>query len=203
MSSKNKKKNKKKEKKNEGQLMLFSSEEMSGQAMSPDNPEHEAIIQEEVEEKGGISVNTTPSESVSTKDESVVPEESETMSKEMEGTPLLSDMVTDDPFAPFIDDPKSTSERIVHEMVAAMTLLDRFSVNQVRLIAMQASPIAQSGVNFSKTYQLPSLPGFTMNGYSMLALSYVSFKRVFPSMIDRLDQDLTHEYELALQRYKA
>ena len=202
MSSKNKKKNKKKEK-NEGQLMLFSSEEMSGQAMSPDNPEHVAVIQEEVEEKGVISANTTPSESVSAKDESVVPEESETASKEMEGTPLLSDMVTDDPFAPFIDDPKSTSERIVHEMVAAMTLLDRFSVNQVRLIAMQASPIAQSGVNFSKTYQLPSLPGFTMNGYSMLALSYVSFKRVFPSMIDRLDQDLTHEYELALQRYKA
>jgi hypothetical protein len=114
----------------------------------------------------------------------------------------LSDIVNDDPFAPFIDDPKSTSERIVHEMVAAMTLLDRFSVNQVRLIAMQASPIAQSGVDFSKTYQLPSLPGFTMNGYSMLALSYVSFKRVFPNMIDRLDQDFTKEYELALKRFK-
>ena len=183
--------------------MLFSSEEMSGQAMSPDSSEHVAVIQEEVEEKGGISANTTPPESVSAKEESLVPEESETVTKEMEGTPLLSDIVTDDPFAPFIDDPKSTSERIVHEMVAAMTLLDRFNVNQVRLIAMQASPIAQSGVNFSKTYQLPSLPGFTMNGYSMLALSYVSFKRVFPSMIDRLDQDLTHEYELALQRYKA
>ena len=120
----------------------------------------------------------------------------------MVGTPLLSDIVNDDPFAPFIDDPKSTSERIVHEMVAAMTLLDRFSVNQVRLIAMQASPIAQSGVDFSKTYQLPSLPGFTMNGYSMLALSYVSFKRVFPNMIDRLDRDFTKEYELALKRFK-
>ena len=41
-----------------------------------------------------------------------------------------------------------------------------------------------------------------MNGYSMLALSYVSFKRVFPNMIDRLDQDFTKEYELALKRFK-
>ena len=104
---------------------------------------------------------------------------------------------------PFINDPESTSERIIHEMTAAMTLLDRFSVSQVRLIAMQAAPIAQSGVDFSKIYQLPSLPGFSMSGYSMLALSYVSFKRVFPGMIDRLDQDFTKEYEAALRQYKA
>ena len=115
---------------------------------------------------------------------------------------MLSGKVIDDPFAPFIDNPESTSERIIHEMVAAMTLLDRFSVSQVRLIAMQAAPIVQSGLDYSKRYQLPSLPGFTMNGYSMLALSYVSFKRVFPSMTDRLDQDFTHEYEMALRRLR-
>ena len=114
---------------------------------------------------------------------------------------VLSQGLEGDPFSPFINDPESISERIIHEMTAAMTLLDRFSVSQVRLIAMQAAPIAQSGVDFSKIYQLPSLPGFSMSGYSMLALSYVSFKRVFPGMIDRLDQDFTKEYEAALRQY--
>ena len=193
-------KKKKKTKKNEGQLMLFSSEEMLGKELSPDSSKGAATIQE-TEDKG-VSVNTTTTENISSNDKPIATETPAMEPKEVVGTPLLSDIVNDDPFAPFIDDPKSTSERIVHEMVAAMTLLDRFNVNQVRLIAMQASPIAQSGVDFSKTYQLPSLPGFTMNGYSMLALSYVSFKRVFPNMIDRLDQDFTKEYELALKRFK-
>lgn len=195
-------KKKKKTKKNEGQLMLFSSEEMLGKELSPDSSKGAVTIQEEEAEDEGISVSTTTSESTSSDDKPIATETPAMEPKKVVGTPLLSDIVNDDPFAPFIDDPKSTSERIVHEMVAAMTLLDRFSVNQVRLIAMQASPIAQSGVDFSKTYQLPSLPGFTMNGYSMLALSYVSFKRVFPNMIDRLDQDFTKEYELALKRFK-
>ena len=195
-------KKKKKTKKNEGQLMLFSSEEMLGKELSPDSSKDAVTIQEEEAEDEGVSVNTTTTENISSDDKPIATETPAMEPKEVVGTPLLSDIVNDDPFAPFIDDPKSTSERIVHEMVAAMTLLDRFSVNQVRLIAMQASPIAQSGVDFSKTYQLPSLPGFTMNGYSMLALSYVSFKRVFPNMIDRLDQDFTKEYELALKRFK-
>ena len=195
-------KKKKKTKKNEGQLMLFSSEEMLGKELSPDSSKGAATIQEEETEDEGVSVNTTTTENISSDDKPIATETPAMEPKEVVVTPLLSDIVNDDPFAPFIDDPKSTSERIVHEMVAAMTLLDRFSVNQVRLIAMQASPIAQSGVDFSKTYQLPSLPGFTMNGYSMLALSYVSFKRVFPNMIDRLDQDFTKEYELALKRFK-
>ena len=195
-------KKKKKTKKNEGQLMLFSSEEMLGKELSPDSSKDAVTIQEEETEDKGVSVNTTTTENISSDDKPIATETPAMEPKEVVGTPLLSDIVNDDPFAPFIDDPKSTSERIVHEMVAAMTLLDRFSVNQVRLIAMQASPIAQSGVDFSKTYQLPSLPGFTMNGYSMLALSYVSFKRVFPNMIDRLDQDFTKEYELALKRFK-
>ena len=195
-------KKKNKTKKNKGQLMLFSSEEMLGKELSPDSSKSAVTLQEEEAEDERVSVSTTPSENISSDDKPVVTETPVMEPKEVVGTPLLSDIVNDDPFAPFIDDPKSTSERIVHEMVAAMTLLDRFSVNQVRLIAMQASPIAQSGVDFSKTYQLPSLPGFTMNGYSMLALSYVSFKRVFPNMIDRLDRDFTKEYELALKRFK-
>ena len=196
-------KKRKKAAKNESQLMLFSSEEMSGKDLFPDNSGSMSATDEKKVEEGFVSGDIPSAVNVSTLDKIDIPEIKEVEPKEVEGTPLLSGNAIDDPFAPFIDDPKSTSDRIVHEMVAAMTLLDRFSVSQVRLIAMQASPIAQSGVDFSKIYQLPSLPGFTMNGYSMLALSYVSFKRVFPNMIDRLDQDFTQEYETALRRYKS
>ena len=191
---------KKKQKKDDSQLLLFSNEEMSGKESPTAIPESDlAIAQEEKatdkEDVGNMEGNVGPIEERDSNEE--------TTEEKAEAEEALSQSLEDDPFSPFIDDPESTSERIIHEMTAAMTLLDRFSVSQVRLIAMQAAPIAQSGVDFSKIYQLPSLPGFSMSGYSMLALSYVSFKRVFPGMIDRLDQDFTKEYEAALRQYKA
>lgn len=191
---------KKKQKKDDSQLLLFSNEEMSGKESPTAIPESDlAIAQEEKatdkEDVGNMEENVGPIEERGSNEEAT--------EEKAEVEEALSQSLEDDPFSPFIDDPESTSERIIHEMTAAMTLLDRFSVSQVRLIAMQAAPIAQSGVDFSKIYQLPSLPGFSMSGYSMLALSYVSFKRVFPGMIDRLDQDFTKEYEAALRQYKA
>jgi hypothetical protein len=191
---------KKKQKKDDSQLLLFSNEEMSGKESPTAIPESDlAIAQEEKatdkEDVGNMEGNVGPIEERDSNEE--------TTEEKAEAEEALSQSLEDDPFSPFIDDPESTSERIIHEMTAAMTLLDRFSVSQVRLIAMQAAPIAQSGVDFSKIYQLPSLPGFSMSGYSMLALSYVSFKRVFPGMIDRLYQDFTKEYEAALRQYKA
>ena len=190
---------KKKQKKDDSQLLLFSNEEMSGKESPTAIPESDlAIAQEEKatdKDVGNMEGNVGPIEERDSNEEAT--------EEKAEVEEALSQSLEDDPFSPFIDDPESTSERIIHEMTAAMTLLDRFSVSQVRLIAMQAAPIAQSGVDFSKIYQLPSLPGFSMSGYSMLALSYVSFKRVFPGMIDRLDQDFTKEYEAALRQYKA
>ena len=188
---------KKKQKKDDSQLLLFSKEEMSGKDSPSAIPDSSTAVAQEEEaasaETGNMEGSVEPIEEKGPNEESIEEKAEEVLSQGLEG----------DPFSPFINDPESISERIIHEMTAAMTLLDRFSVSQVRLIAMQAAPIAQSGVDFSKIYQLPSLPGFSMSGYSMLALSYVSFKRVFPGMIDRLDQDFTKEYEAALRQYKA
>ncbi len=189
---------KKKQKKDDSQLLLFSKEEMSGKDSPTAIPDSSTAVAQEEEtaasaETGNMEGSVEPIEEKVSNEEATEEKAEEVLSQGLEG----------DPFSPFINDPESTSERIIHEMTAAMTLLDRFSVSQVRLIAMQAAPIAQSGVDFSKIYQLPSLPGFSMSGYSMLALSYVSFKRVFPGMIDRLDQDFTKEYEAALRQYKA
>ncbi len=189
---------KKKQKKDDSQLLLFSKEEMSGKDSPSAIPDSSTAFAQEEEtaasaEAGNMEGSVEPIEEKGFNEEATEEKAEEVLSQGLEG----------DPFSPFINDPESISERIIHEMTAAMTLLDRFSVSQVRLIAMQAAPIAQSGVDFSKIYQLPSLPGFSMSGYSMLALSYVSFKRVFPGMIDRLDQDFTKEYEAALRQYKA
>ena len=189
---------KKKKKKDDSQLLLFSKEEMSGKDSPTAIPDSSTAVAQEEEpaasaETDNMEGSVEPIEEKGSNEEATEEKAEEVLSQGLEG----------DPFSPFINDPESTSERIIHEMTAAMTLLDRFSVSQVRLIAMQAAPIAQSGVDFSKIYQLPSLPGFSMSGYSMLALSYVSFKRVFPGMIDRLDQDFTKEYEAALRQYKA
>ena len=189
---------KKKKKKDDSQLLLFSKEEMSGKESPTAIPDSSTAVAQEEEpagsaETGNMEGSVEPIEEKGSNEEAIEEKAEEVLSQGLEG----------DPFSPFINDPESISERIIHEMTAAMTLLDRFSVSQVRLIAMQAAPIAQSGVDFSKIYQLPSLPGFSMSGYSMLALSYVSFKRVFPGMIDRLDQDFTKEYEAALRQYKA
>ena len=186
-------KRKKKKRADDNQLLLFSNEEMSGGG-TPIVDEEAQLTNATAQEKPEEDLKTEGMASGKAEDT-------------ISGEPIVVEppevSIDSDPFAPFIDDPASTSERIIHEMKAAMTLLDRFGVSQVRLIAMQAAPIVQSGVDFSKIYQLPSLPGFSMSGYSMLALSYVSFMRVFPGMIDRLDQDLTQEYATALRQYKS
>ncbi len=212
-------KRKKKSKDSHQQLMLFSKEEMSGKespavssvastASDAEEKTSEKIVEDKETAREDVKAvsetSRTISETARTASETAGNAvEEATSSIDREKPAVVIDDTGEDPFAPFIDDPKSTSERIIHEMTAAMTLLDRFSVSQIRLIAMQAAPIVQSGLDFSKIYQLPSLPGFSLSGFSMLALSYVSFKRVFPGMIDRLDQDFTKEYEMALHHYKA
>lgn len=153
------------------QLMLFSSEEMSGEAKHSD-----------------LSESSESSESSAPLD--LMEERSATRS-----TPTTCGGVESDTTSESVE-PKPDTEG-VELMSKVIRLLDGFSPGKVRLIAMQSSALVQGGVDSLEHYCIPALPEMSLRGDSLERIAYVSLARSFPHMIDKLGLDFSSEYEEA------
>jgi len=74
------------------------------------------------------------------------------------------------------------------KMADSMAFLDSLSDYTVRLVAMEAAAIYQSGMTHGNIYHLQSLPKRDMDWYEFVAIFYCAFGHAFPSMLDKIDQ---------------
>jgi hypothetical protein len=94
------------------------------------------------------------------------------------------------------------------EMATVMYLLDglkRFSEmddSVVKEVAIEVGAIGQNGIDYAsseKKYTVSAFPGESFSGLQMLALMYVAFKQIDPSLDTGLDFD--DAYRMALSLY--
>ena len=175
------------------QLMLFSLEEMSGEAdLSDDKPTKDLEVSNESDEvRAGTSPAPTTSGGLETEDASGGLEK-EAASEDVE-----------EPATEDVEESATASEEIkpsatgVELMSNVIRLLDGLSPSVVRLVAMQSAALVQGGVDSLEHYRLPSLSGMVFRGDALERIAYVSFVRSFPNMVDKLGLDFSAEYEEA------
>lgn len=174
------------------QLMLFSLEEMSGEADLSDDKDAKDIegSNESVEVRAGTI--PVPMTSGGLETESATEDAEEPVSED------VTESATVD-----VEEPASASEEIepsatgVELMSNVIRLLDGLSPSVVRLVAMQSAALVQGGVDSLEHYRLPSLSGMVFRGDALERIAYVSFVRSFPNMVDKLGLDFSAEYEEA------
>ena len=182
------------------QLMLFSLEEMSGEAdLSDDKHTKDVEVSNESDEvRAGTRPAPTTSGGLETEDASGGLEK-EAASEDVE-EPATEDV--DSPTED-VEEPVTASEEIkpsatgVELMSNVIRLLDGLSPSVVRLVAMQSAALVQGGVDSLEHYRLPSLSGMVFRGDALERIAYVSFVRSFPNMVDKLGLDFSAEYEEA------
>ncbi len=190
------------------QLMLFSLEEMSGEAdLSDDKPTKDLEVSNESDEvRAGTSPAPTTSGGLETEDASGGLEK-EAASEDVEepATEDVEESATEDVDSPTedVEEPATASEERkpsatgVELMSNVIRLLDGLSPSVVRLVAMQSAALVQGGVDTLEHYRLPSLSGMVFRGDALERIAYVSFVRSFPNMVDKLGLDFSAEYEEA------
>ena len=94
-----------------------------------------------------------------------------------------------------------SSESVVSLLKDVMGILDRFSDNQVRLIAMQTAALVQGGIDYSQTYRIPAISDFEFRGNVLAGLAYVSIARSFPNMTESIGLHWSEEYREAEALY--
>ena len=94
-----------------------------------------------------------------------------------------------------------SSDSVVSLLKNVMEILDRFSDNQVRLIAMQTAALVQGGIDFSQTYRIPAIADYEFRGNVLAGLAYVSIARSFPNMTDSIGLHWSEEYREAETAY--
>ncbi|MBR6182205.1 MAG: hypothetical protein IKQ77_13470 [Prevotella sp.] len=190
------------------QLMLFSLEEMSGEAdLSDDKHTKDVEVSNESDEvRAGTRPAPTTSGGLETEDASGGLEK-EAASEDVEepATEDVEEPATEDVDSPTedVEEPVTASEEIkpsatgVELMSNVIRLLDGLSPSVVRLVAMQSAALVQGGVDSLEHYRLPSLSGMVFRGDALERIAYVSFVRSFPNMVDKLGLDFSAEYEEA------
>ena len=191
------------------QLMLFSLEEMSGEAdLSDDKPTKDVEVSNESDEvRAGTRPAPTTSGGLETEDASgglekeAASEDVEEPATEDVEEPAIEDV--EEPPTEDVVEPVTASEEIkpsatgVELMSNVIRLLDGLSPSVVRLVAMQSAALVQGGVDSLEHYRLPSLSGMVFRGDALERIAYVSFVRSFPNMVDKLGLDFSAEYEEA------
>ena len=183
------------------QLMLFSLEEMSGEAdLSDDKPTKDLEASNESDEvRAGTRPAPTTSGGLETEDASGgLEKEAASEDVDESATEDVEEPATED-----VEEPATASEEIkpsvtgVELMSNVIRLLDGLSPSVVRLVAMQSAALVQGGVDSLEHYRLPSLSGMVFRGDALERIAYVSFVRSFPNMVDKLGLDFSAEYEEA------
>ena len=183
------------------QLMLFSLEEMSGEAdLSDDKHTKDLEMSNDSDE---VRADTRPAPTTSGGLETEAASgglETKSASEDVEDSPTED---VEEPATEDVEEPATVSEEIqpsatgVELMSNVIRLLDGLSPSVVRLVAMQSAALVQGGVDSLEHYRLPSLSGMVFRGDALERIAYVSFVRSFPNMVDKLGLDFSAEYEEA------
>lgn len=86
-------------------------------------------------------------------------------------------------------------------MLGAMEYLDTVDVDKLTTIAQEILITGTKGISPEGKYSIPSIPGKEFGGWQFLAYYYVSVKRAFPQLIDKLGLPFKTAYEGALALY--